>query len=148
MCKCHGLGHRQPHAQDGLQAAAARQDLQTQQSVHGDSCSVWQPAHEEAENQRNGGPDGSPLLPLAPQRASGQPGDDDTVANQEDQAWDHQTHQDQLQVEDCNPEWGIVCWVESPAQSGPFSSLLSPGEYQVRHRQEASREPGTCRERR
>lgn len=147
MCKSHGLSHRQPHTQDSLQAAAAWQDLQAKKSIHRDAHSVGQPAHEEAKDQRDGGPDCSPLLPLAPQRASGQPGDDDAVAHQEYQSWDHQTHQDQLQVEDCNPERSIVFRVESLAQSGPFASFLSPGKYQVGHRQEASRQPCTCRER-
>lgn len=147
MSERHGLCHGQPHAQDGLQAAAARQDLQAQQGVHGDARSVGQPAQEEAENQNDGGPDCPSLLPLSPQGALGQPEDDDPITNQQHQTWDHQTDQDQLQVENRNPEGSVLLWVETLAERGPFTSFLGPGKHQVRHRQEARRQPGTCRQR-
>lgn len=144
MSERQGLGHRQPHPQDGLQPAAARQDLQPLQGVHGDARSVGQPAQEEAEDQSDGGPDRSPLLPLSPQGALGQPEDDDAVTNQQDQTRDHQTHHHQLQVEHRHPEGGVLLRVETLAEGGSFAALLSPGKYQVRDGEEAGGQPGTC----
>lgn len=146
MSERHGLSHRQPYAQTGFQPAAAGQDLQAQQSVHRDARSIREPTHKEAEHQCDGSPDRPSLLPLAPQWASGQPGDNDAVTHQEHQSGDHQTHQYELEVEDCDPERSIVFWIEPLAQSGPLSSFLSAGKYEVWHCQQASRQPGTYRE--
>lgn len=145
MGEGHGLGHGQPHAQHRLQAAAAGQHLQAQQGVHGDARPVRQPAEEEAEDQSDGGPDRPALLPLSPQGAPGQPEHDDAIADQQDQTWDHQAHQDQLQVENRHPEGSVLLRVEPLAEGGPFTSFLGPGKDQVRNGQEASGQPGSCR---
>lgn len=70
-----------------LEGAAVLDNVEKRQGVNQYGDAVRQPADEEGKNENDGGFQGSAFLQAL--RTLGELGDDDTVAGQNDQTWEH-----------------------------------------------------------
>lgn len=131
MKKGQGFSDRNPLIHCLFQFTGAGDHVQPHEGVQKDAHTVGQPAREKTHNEDNCGLQRFPLQCLALD-ALRQLGDDDAVADEDDQTRQYETHQDLLEAENNCPYESAVLWIDAladdPGVTGAHAFIEVPGD--------------------
>lgn len=147
------LGDRNPFLQQLEHVAGGRDHFHHDEGVQKEAATVGQPAWEETHNEDDCGLQRF-LLQRLDFDALGQLGDDNTIADEDDQTGQYKTNQDVLKVKHNSPYDAGLLWVEALTNGPGVFTLhavvnevdvcaLHPCKHQVRYSKHSSRKPNT-----